>query len=185
VRRILASILSVVCACLLVTGTPQVSAASTSDVASACLHYSGHRYEVCTAYLANATAAARVPFYQLSRKTGPAYYHAVRENCTGFTVGTASTCRMFSRYYGSARRKLLAQVVGWPKRVEVSTPRIHINAVTSNLATNTATLRVHETWRVTTVRGRVLFSETRKAHTITMARVPGIFLHKWVVTSIA
>jgi hypothetical protein len=32
--------------------------------------------------------------------------------------------------------------------------------------------------------GRVLFAENNQPHTITMHRVPGVVLHKWVVTDI-
>ena len=49
---------------------------------------------------------------------------------------------------------------------------------------SSAVLRTHETWRVATAGGQVLFAETDHPHTITMRRVPGVVLHKWVVTDI-
>lgn len=49
---------------------------------------------------------------------------------------------------------------------------------------NTARIATHESWRVSTATGRVLFAETAKRHVVTMRRVPGLVLHKWVVAGL-
>ncbi|MCW3005359.1 MAG: hypothetical protein JWQ20_4657 [Conexibacter sp.] len=157
---------------------------SKSEVDNQCLTFSEHAYEVCTAYLFNASLDARLPFYKLGRSTGVGYYKAILEGCTGRSAGPAATCRLKSRYYGQAQSYLLAQTAGWPDEVDVSLPRISIEGVDSDLAANTAVLSTTETWQVRTKSGDILFAESGQHHTITMKRIQGLILHKWVVTSI-
>jgi len=181
-------------ACTSVGNAPHVSAASLTSpppvvnssaaAQSACSQSAQHEYEVCFAYLFNDTLAARVPLYQDSRSLAPGYYNNVRESCAGYNLGQAATCRLLSRYYGAASAFLENQAKTWPAQVEVSWPQISIDQVTSNLSTNTATISDHETWLVKTEAGQILFAETNQPHTITLSRVQGILLHKWVVTSI-
>jgi hypothetical protein len=168
------------------SATAEVSTQIDSSTAAqaACARFSQHEYEVCFAYLVNDTLLARVPFYQGSRSQAPGYYHAILEGCVGQTLGEAAKCRLWSRYYDPARAALEQQVAGWPGDVDVDFPRVSIVAVQSDLGTNTAIIQTQETWRVTAADGTVLFAENNQPHTITLRRVQGLALHKWVVISI-
>jgi hypothetical protein len=156
---------------------------SSASAQSVCAEVDQHQYEVCFAYLFNDTLLSRVPFYKSSRSQDPGFYEATREGCVGHTLGSAVTCRLWSRYYGSARTMLQQQTANWPKHVDVAPPHVTIDAVESNLATNSATIQTHENWQVT-ANENVLFAENNQPHTITLERVSGLVLHKWVVTSI-
>lgn len=140
---------------------------STLDV---CAHGNRH-YEVCTAYIANASLAARYPFYQFGSSGNTARR-------------LAATNRLESRYTGQARAELESQVADWPPNVSARIPNISIRMVTVSSDENSATLVTREGWRVTSSSGAVLFVETDQEHTVHMARVPGLVLHKWVVTDI-
>lgn len=140
---------------------------STVDV---CAQGNRH-YEVCTAYIANASLAARYPFYQFGSSS-----NAARRQ--------AATNRLESRYTGQARAELESQVADWPSSVSARIPDISIRMVAVSSDENSATLVTRESWRVTSSSGTVLFAETNQEHTVYMARVPGLILHKWVVTDI-
>lgn len=137
-----------------------------------CLRYSDHVYEVCSAYVANASLAVLVPYYKYaaSPNTGTSRY-------VGYRLG--------SRYYGDAYDTIRNRVAAWPGGTrDVAIPTIRILSVSSNLQTNTATLTTEETWRVTDKNDRIVYQESNVRHAITMQRVPSYFLHKWVVTDI-
>ncbi len=129
------------------------------------------RLEVCTAYIANATLAARLPYYKFARSDNAAQARLARY-------------RLESRYVGRARAKIVGQVSRWPRgRPNVDLPRVKITS--ARVSENRATLVTKETWKVRASSGRVLFSEKQRRHTITMQRVEGLVLHKWVVAAIA
>ena len=121
--------------------------------------------------MANATLAARYPYYRLGHSTDK-------------KVADAAVRRLSSRYTGAAYQFLVRQTAGWPPSVRVSLPDIRIDAVTVAADEYSAVLTTRETWRVTDDAGRVLFAETNHPHTIRMSRVRGVVLHKWVVTAI-
>lgn len=175
-------------ACLIAAGCssspvlPGPGSGATSLVSRGCEHFSRHQYEVCFAYLVNDSLLARVPYYELGRR--PA-------------LRSAALTRLKSRYYGAARRFIMAQPRGWPRKVDVSVPSIRIVGpvrVSANLAT--ATIHTIETWlvraepRAGSKSGRVLFAETNARHTVMLDRTPTILclaghcLHKWVVVRI-
>lgn len=172
---------------------PETSSSNTdeateiSDQASAsseCASFVQNNLEVCTAYTFNASLEARLSYYKLGRSTAVGYYKAVQERCTGKSAGAAADCRFQSRYYEGALRDLQLQAQSWPAEVNVDFPRIKIVSVDANVAANSATLSTVESWSVHTRAGESLFIETGAKHTITMQRVQGLVLHKWVVTSI-
>jgi hypothetical protein len=149
-----------------------VAVVAPAGTPSACLQLEARRVEVCTAYVANATLAARVPFYKFARDT-PARSRAAR-------------FRLESRYVGKARTYVENQVRSWPPgRPDVDVPRIEILSLSLSADESSATLVTRETWHVETGAGRVLFAEARRRHVVSMHRLEGVVLHKWVVTSIA
>lgn len=146
--------------------------ANATSTADACLHYTNHEYEVCTAYIANSSLAVLLPYY--------AYANSTNSSTAGYV-----SYRLDQRYTGQANMLIRNRVALWPNGShDVALPYISINSVTSSVAANTATLHTVETWRVTDERGHVIFQEANRAHTITMQRVPSYVLHKWVVTNI-
>jgi hypothetical protein len=146
---------------------------ATRTAAHTCLHISRHQYEVCVAYVANASYLARLPFYKFGRSSNA-------------DLARISRQRLESRYSGAARAQIEQQTATWPppSELDVYLPSIHIDSVAVAADLSTATLTTHETWLVRTERGTTLFSERDAPHTITLARVPGLFLHKWIVTGI-
>jgi hypothetical protein len=146
---------------------------ATRTAADSCLHISRHQYEVCVAYVANASYLARLPFYKFAYSPNA-------------DLARASRQRLESRYSGTARAQIERQTATWPApgELDVYLPSIRIDAVRVAADLSTATLTTHETWLVRTQHGATLFSERNARHTITLARVPGVVLHKWVVTAI-
>jgi hypothetical protein len=61
---------------------------------------------------------------------------------------------------------------------------IEIDAATSSLTTNTATLQTRETWRVSDASGRVVYREDNAHHTVSLIRVQSYVLHEWDVSAI-
>lgn len=151
---------------------PSAKDASRTGIHS-CLHISRHQYEVCFAYVANASYLARLPFYKFGHSTNA-------------DLARTSKHHMESRYTGAARAQIEGQTANWPppEQLDVFLPSIHIDSVTVAADLSTATLTTHETWLVRTERGTTLFSERNAPHTIAMARVRSIILHKWIVTGI-
>lgn len=147
------------------------SAAGTSGPDRGCVTATARHFELCTAYIANATVAARYPYYQFG--------HGGNQ-----TLARAAASRLRSRYTGAALAFLLRQTADWPGGLHVRLPDVHIDSVSVAADQNTAVLRTHESWRVETRTGQLLFAETDHAHTITLQRVPGVILHKWVVSDI-
>jgi hypothetical protein len=137
----------------------------------ACLTVEPRHLEVCTAYVANATVAGRYPYYQLGHSSNR-------------TLADAATSRLRSRYTDQAYQYLVRQTAGWPSSVKVDLPNIRIDSVTVPADARSAVLRTHESWRVEDDAGRVLFVETNRAHVITLRRVPGVLVDKWVVAAI-
>lgn len=149
-----------------------VFGSSPADTPGACGRLEARRIEVCTAYVANATLASRVPFYTFARDT------AARARAARF--------RLESRYTGRARARIEAQVRSWPAgRSDVDVPRVEIVSLSVSADGSSAALVTRETWRVETEAGRVLFAEQKRRHVVGLRRLEGIVLHKWVVTSIA
>ncbi len=146
---------------------------ATRTATHSCLHISRHQYEVCVAYVANASYLARLPFYKFGHTTNAG-------------VARTSKQHLESRYTGAARAQIERQTANWPPpdQLDVYLPSIHIDSVTVAADLSTATLATHETWLVRTERGTTLFSERNAPHTIALARVPGLLLHKWIVTAI-
>lgn len=146
-------------------------AVDETDDEHPCLRATNHEYEVCTAYIANASAAVLVPYYKYANST---------DGWQRF-----STYRLSSRYVGDAYMTIQDRTASWPSGVhEVSVPDIHIVSVDSDLADNTATVVTRESWKVTDQTGQIIYQEMDQSHTITMQRVPSYVLHKWVVTNI-
>ncbi len=143
------------------------------EAARVCLHADRHQYEVCTAYVANASYLARLPFYKLGHSSSSDLARTFRG-------------RLESRYTGAARAQLERQTASWPgpSQLDVFLPSIRIDSVTVAADLSTARLTTHETWLVRVEGGRTLFAESNAAHVISLARVPSVVLHKWVVTAI-
>lgn len=147
-------------------------ASSTSSTLDACLHYTGHVFEVCTAYIANSSLAVLVPYYK--------YAKSPQDSLARYVA-----YRLGSRYTGQANTVITNRVAAWPAGThEVSVPIIKILSARSSLQTNTATLVTQETWKVTSQGGSVIYRENGKRHTVTLHRVQSYVLHKWVVTNL-
>lgn len=146
---------------------------ATRTAAHSCLHISRHQYEVCTAYVANASYLARLPFYKFGHSANADLARTFKQH-------------LESRYTGAARAQIERQTANWPSpdELDVYLPSIHIDSVTVAADLSTATLTTHETWLVRTERGTTLLSERNAPHTIVLARVRGLLLHKWIVTAI-
>ena len=168
-------------ACASVPVPPKPGSDATPVVSRGCGHLARDQFEVCYAYLVDDSLLARVPYYEVGRQP---------------LLGPLALARLESRYYGAARRLVIAQTRGWPRQVDVSVPSIEIVGpvrVSANLAT--ATITTIETWLVRAKPvagspGRVLLAETDARHTIWLNRTPTILclaghcLHKWVVVQI-
>jgi hypothetical protein len=168
-------------ACTSVPVAPKAESDASPAVSHGCGHLARDQFEVCYAYVVDDSLLARVPYYELGRQP---------------LLGVLALARLDSRYYGAARRLIIAQTRGWPSKVDVSVPIIEIVGpvkVSANLAT--ATITTIETWlvRAETAAGKpgpVLFAETGARHTIRLDRTPTILclaghcLHKWVVVQI-
>ncbi len=146
---------------------------ATRTATHSCLHISRHQYEVCVAYVANASYLARLPFYKFGHSTNA-------------DLARTSKQHLESRYTGTPRAQIERQAGTWPPpdQLDVYLPSIHIDSVAVAADLSTATLTTHETWLVRSERGTTLFSERNAPHTIAMARVRGLILHKWIVTGI-
>jgi hypothetical protein len=153
------------------TNTVAAPPATESSTQRTCFRFDNRQYEVCSAYVFNASLGARLPYYKFGSSD-----NAARR--------TAALNRLESRYRSTALTYLTLQVRSWPTSVDVSVPRISIKSVSVSADQNRAVLRTQETWNVKTEAGRYLFSENSQMHIIRMQRVPGLVLHKWVVTSI-
>jgi hypothetical protein len=158
--RLLGPVVAVACvitaACTSVPVLPASGSDRPSVVSRGCEHLSRHQYEVCYAYLVNDSLLSLVPYYQVGRQP---------------VLGPLALTRLESRYYGAARRFIIAQT-------------------RERLATTTI-----ETWLVRAepgpgTSGRMLFAETDARHTIWLDRTATILclaghcLHKWVVVRI-
>lgn len=159
---------------LLLTAVPVSAAAPSTDsnaTAAQCLHYSGHIYEVCTAYIFNSSIGALEPYYKYSRGTSPWLTAVVSDH-------------LAKRYVGSALQTATNRVANFPAGwYSVEGPHIAVLGVSSNLAANQAILRTSESWTVRSASGRIVYQEVNKPHTVVMQRVPSYILHKWVVSS--
>lgn len=161
---------------LLVGGAGSLSAASipireTSSI-SECLHYTGHRYEACFAYVVNDSLFALRPYYANAHSANPTKAGNALED-------------FYYRYRSAARQLIASRVSVWPNGENiVAVPRITVIKARSSLVSNSALLVTRETWRVTTTSGRVLYAEKNRRHHISMRRVQGRYLHIWVVTAI-
>jgi hypothetical protein len=138
----------------------------------ACFSLRDRHLEICTAYVVNASLAARLPYYKYGRSPIPSRAKVALD-------------RLQSRYSGRAVNSVQSQASAWPAdETDVSIPSIRVNKVSVSSDENLATLQTQERWEVKTPDGTVLFRETGANHEITMERLPGLVLHKWVVTGI-
>lgn len=144
---------------------------STNQTLSQCLRYSGHIYEVCSAYISNSSIGALEPYYKYSRGGSPWLTAAVSDHLAKRYVGSALQ---------TATNRAANFPVGW---YDIDGPQITVLNVTSNLATNQATLQTQESWTVRASNGSIVYQEINKTHNVVMQRVPSYVLHKWVVTS--
>ena len=152
---------------VLVLAATAAAAGHGARALSECATLADRRLEVCTAYVANASLGARLPYYKLGRSENAARARLARY-------------RLESRYVGAARIRIERQVSRWPAGArDVDLPRISIVSV--SVAGDRAMLVTRETWRVETPAGRVLFAEARGRHVTTMRKTAGLLLHKWVV----
>jgi hypothetical protein len=167
------TIIVLICAAgLLVLPVSAAAQTQRPAVTGDCLHYAGHVYEVCTAFVFNCTTAAMLPYFK--------YAHSPNR-----ARAIAAKYRLESRYIGQARRKLESMVSKWPSgEAHVRLTRLSITSARSSLATNSATLHVKWSWFVFFPNGQFR-AETNHPHTISMRRVPGLILHKWVVAGIS
>lgn len=137
-----------------------------------CFQWQNHEYEVCTAYIFNSVFADLVPYYKYA-------------NSNDASAARFVNFRLGSRYVDQANELIRDRVASWPLgNYDVDVPTIKILSVNANLATNSATLRTQETWRIADPNHNLIYQESGMYHTITMARVPSYLLHKWVVTAI-
>lgn len=149
-----------------------LSTSATHGTNNSCLQFTNHEYEVCTAYIFNSSLADLLPYYE--------YAHSPNGALSSFVQ-----YRLGSRYTGQAYNVITNRVASWPMGdLDVGVPKIKILSVHSSLATNTATLKTEETWKIKTESGAVVYREKHAVHAITMQRVPSYILHKWVVTNI-
>ena len=141
--------------------------------ANTCLTFANHEYEVCTAYIFNASMADLVPYYMYA-------------NTDNGSLSRLMTYRLGSRYTGQADDGIIRRVSQWPKgNNDVDVPQIKVLSVNASLATDTATLRTQETWLVRSeATGSTVYREDNAYHTVMLERVPSYLLHKWVVTDI-
>lgn len=156
-----------------ITVQPSPQVAQASDQARHdCVQFKNHEYEVCTAYVLNASLETLWPYY--------AYNTSGNSTLAGFV-----TYRLGLRYTGQAHDVLTQRVASWPQGShDVAVPDIDIVSVDSNLSADTATLQTKESWLVTDGGGHVIYQENATPHAITMHRVPSYVLHKWVVSDI-
>jgi hypothetical protein len=145
---------------------------ATTPSTHPCLSYQQRHYEVCTAYIFNSSFAARLPYYTYAKSPNPAW-------------ARLADYRLSSRYSGQAYQMLQDQVRSWPAgTATVSMPTITIRSVSVTSDLNFATLQTSESWEVRSPSNALLLREQNRAHTISMQRVPGLILHKWIVTRI-
>lgn len=145
---------------------------NASSAAHPCMHYAGHVYEACFAYVVNDSSLVLGPYYAKARSADPSKAGEALED-------------FHYRYRDQARSLIARRVASWPRGENiVAVPRITIIDATSSLVSNSASLTTRETWRVTTTSGRVLYTENNRLHHISMKRVKGKLFHVWVVTSI-
>ncbi|MBX4197644.1 hypothetical protein KW801_03785 [Candidatus Saccharibacteria bacterium] len=152
---------------------PAASGAAPRQVGStkACLHTAQHEHEVCTAYVVNCALISLAPYYVFVRSANPARRKKV--------VG-----RLKSRYHDSALTLIRERTAWWPRgENRVGLPDINILSVKVDLSANQAILVTRESWQVTSSKGLDLYREDHQRHVIIMRRVPGLILHKWVVTA--
>src|SRR6202050_1709389 len=121
-------------ACTSVPVAPKPGSDATPVVSHGCGHLARDQFEVCYAYVVDDSLLTRVPYYELGRQP---------------VLGPLALARLESRYYGQARRLIIAQTRGWPRQGDVSVPRIESVGpvrVSANLAN--ATITTIETWLV-------------------------------------
>lgn len=158
-----------------INSDPTITTVSTSppttDPNLACLSTHPRQWEICTAYTVNASLTARYPYYQAADSSDQHLASAARD-------------RLGSRYTGRAFDILATQTQSWPTNITVQLPIIRISHIDIAADGQTATLATRETWRVTDRDNQPRFEEKDKPHIITLAKIPGVVLEKWVVTDI-
>lgn len=165
---ILAAALTMLCFGSVVNAAPHPA----TDI-RACLHFKGHVYEACFAYVVNDSSLALRNYYRLANSRSNSRAADASED-------------LHYRYRGAALSLVLHRTARWPRGENiVGLPRITILDASASLVSDTATLITRESWRVSTNSGRVLYKESSRLHHVTMARVQGKFLHVWVVASIS
>ena len=172
IRRLL--LFCLVILALVVTSLPVSAAplAATNSTLTQCLRYSGHIYEVCTAYIFNSSIGALEPYYKYGRSSNSYAVQLVINHLT-------------KRYVGTALTTVTNRVNQFPSGTyTVEGPHITILAATSSLTTDSAVLQTRESWTIRAANGAVVYSENNQLHTVIMNRVPSYILHKWVVSKL-
>lgn len=143
-------------------------------MSNGCLSVAGHAYEVCFAYMVNCATGALLPYYKFGRSPNLARAFGFRN-------------RFESRYFDQARQLFEQRLADWQHGGEADVSySVHVVSVSSDLKTNTAHLVTLESWSVTINTPNGIFpayTEPSSMHHITMKRIPGFLLHKWVVTN--
>jgi hypothetical protein len=144
---------------------------------SECAHFSGHRFEVCGAYMWNDAHWSLQPYYK--------YVHS--DSFFAFLKN-----RLSLKYRNDALQAIRRRARNWPSGTNtVEGPRIDILRARSSLKCNQGVLITRESWKVVSRRGSVLYQERRQIHTVILRRVPderfrlgSHVLHAWVVYKI-
>ncbi len=89
-----------------------------------------------------------------------------------------------SRYAKDALTMIEQRVSGWPMRVEVELPKVHLDSYVESSDCNTVTLHTTETWHVATQAQPDVYRETNQSHVVTMEKGAGIVTDVWFVTKI-
>jgi len=130
--------------------------------------YHNHEYEVCTAYVANSAEIALQGFYKFGRSPSGARAGLARHHFE-------------SRYYDGPRQAIEGRVDSWPSGENKVDENIDVQQLSSSLSANRALLTTLESWQVTAPDGHALLQEQNRRRGITMCKIPGLLLHKWVV----
>lgn len=130
--------------------------------------YHNHEYEVCTAYVANSAEVALQGYYKFGRSPRLARANLARHHFE-------------SRYFNGPRRIIEKRVNSWPVSENDVSEDIDITGLSVSLNANRALVTTREDWLVAADNGRTLYQEHNRRHEITMCKIEGLVLHKWVV----
>lgn len=138
--------------------------------------FRNHQYEVCSAYVGNSAEVALQGFYKFGN------------NRAGY-LAAPSRHHFETRYWAGPRQAIEREVDSWPKTSAFTgnsvEENINVVSVSSNLRANRGLVKTRESWRVSSG-GSVLHDEPEHTRNVTMCRgkLPGHFLHEWVVAKL-